>query len=86
MRLVEDGLLAQHIRQPHHTARPQHGTTNQSASIRQRRHRQFHLVVIRVASKGAIASSVRSIHANIELILMIRIVRRTRVVICRART
>ena len=41
MRLVEDSLLAQHIRQPHHTTRPQNRAANKPTSIRQWRYRPY---------------------------------------------
>ena len=78
MRLIEHRLLAQHIRQPRYIARPQNRPANQPTAIRQRRNRLFHLVVVRVPSKSTIASPIHSIHANIELVLMVRVIRRPR--------
>src|SRR6266851_1346955 len=85
MCLVEDSLLAQHIRQPHNTTRPQNRATNQPTSIRQRRHRQFHVVTVAITPKGSVASAVSPIHANVKLVQMIGIVRSLRVVIRRSR-
>ena len=85
MRLIQHRLLSQHIRQPDHTARPQHRARNSPASIRQRRYRQLHLVVVGVTAKGPIASPERPIHANIKLVLMVRVIRRARVVVRRCR-
>ncbi len=84
MRLVEDRLLPQHMRQPRIIERSQHRSRDQPAAIRQRRHRLLHLAVIRIAPERAVVRSQRAIDAHVKLVLVVGIVRGARVVIRRA--
>jgi len=81
MVFVSDSLLSPHVGQARNATGAESCATDQTAAIRQWGNRILYLVVVGVAAEGVVASPISSIDANVELVLMIGVVRSTAVVV-----
>ena len=81
MRLVEDSLLAEDVGEAGNSAGADDCAGESSAAVGQRGDRLLDFVVVGVAAKGTIAAAQRAIDADVELGLMIRIVRGSGVIV-----
>ena len=84
--LVKTACCPSHIGQSVNTAGSDDRTRDEAAAVGQRSNRLLHFVVIGVASKCAVPRLVGAVDAQVELALMICVVRGARVIVGRRRS